>query len=227
MKKLFTLCFLFIPLLNYAQSGGKIAFQYDQTPTVSVNGRALLNPWAGGLNATQYSTIRLNSDSRDDLMVFDRTTSKVSTFVAIDNPAGTGTTWQYAPEYETAFPAISGWVLLVDYDFDGKKDIFTVGAGNVLVYHNESQTGQVAFKLTVNPIMTESFSGMIQLYISSVDIPIITDYDDDGDIDIITFDVTGNLISYQQNMSVERTGKKGGLDFKRYQNLCWGHFRKE
>ena len=227
MKKLFTLCFLFLPLLTYAQSAGKIGFRYDQTPAVSVNGRTLLNPWAGGLNATQYSTLRLNTDSRDDLLVYDRTTSKLSTFVAIDNSTKTGTTWQYAPEYETAFPAISGWILLVDYDLDGQKDIFTPGAGNVLVYHNESQNGQPAFKLVANPLMTEGFSGIIQLFISSVDIPAITDYDDDGDIDIITFDVTGNLIAYQQNMSVERTGKKGGLDFKRYQNLCWGHFQKE
>ena len=227
MKKLFTLCFLLIHLLARAQSAGKIAFRYDQSPAVNVNGRTLLNPWAGGLNATQYSTIRLNSDARDDLMVFDRTTNKISTFVAIDNPTGTGTTWQYAPEYETAFPAISGWALLVDYDGDGQKDIFTVGSGNVLVYRNESRNGQPAFTLVANPLMTEGFSGRIQLYISSVDIPAITDYDDDGDIDIVTFDVTGNLIAYQQNMSVERTGQKSGLDYKRYPYLCWGHFQKE
>lgn len=227
MKKLFTLCLLVIPLFIYGQSAGKIAFRYDQTPTVSVNGRLLLNPWAGGLNATQYSTIRLNTDSRDDLMVFDRTTSKINTFVAVDNSAGTGVSWKYAPEYETAFPAVSGWVLLVDYDLDGQKDLFTTGSGSVLVFHNESQNGQLLFKLVANPLMTEGFSGRIQLYVSTADIPAITDYDDDGDIDIITFDVTGNLTAYQQNMSVERTGKKGGLDYKRYQNLCWGHFQKE
>lgn len=227
MKKLFTLSFLLIHLLGRAQSAGKIAFQYDQSPAVSVNGRTLPNPWAGGLNATQYSTIRLNSDARDDLMVFDRTSSKISTFVAVDNPAGTGTTWQYAPQYETAFPAVSGWILLVDYDGDGQKDLFTVGSGNVLVYHNDSKNGQPTFTLAANPLMTEGFSGKIQLYISSVDIPAITDYDDDGDIDIITFDVTGNLIAYQQNMSVERTGQKSGLDYKRYPYLCWGHFQKE
>lgn len=219
MKKLFTLWLLFIPLLSDAQSGGKVSFRYDQTPTVSVNGRSLLNPWAGGLNATQYSTIRLNSDSRDDLMVFDRATNKVSTFIAIDNPTGTGISWKYAPEYETAFPAMNGWVLLVDYDLDGQKDLFTVGSGNVLVFHNESQNGQMTFKLVANPLMTEGYSGRIQLYVSSADIPVITDYDDDGDVDMITFDATGNLIAYQQNMGVERTGKKGGLDYKRYQSL--------
>ncbi|GAB4022470.1 FG-GAP-like repeat-containing protein [Spirosoma koreense] len=226
MKNLFTLCFLFIPLLNCAQSNGKIGFRYDPTPTVSINGRALLNPWAGGLNTPQYSTLRLNTDARDDLMVFDRATARVSTFIAVDNPTGAGTTWQHAPEYELAFPAMNGWALLVDYDQDGRKDLFTYGSGNVVVYHNESQNGQVSFKVAANPLMTEGYSGRIQLYISSVDIPAITDYDDDGDIDIITFDGTGNLVAYQQNMSIERTGQKG-LDYKRYQNFCWGHFQKE
>ncbi len=228
MKKLFTLCFLLSPFFGYAQSAGKIAFRYDQSPPVSLNGKVLLNPWAGGLNAPQYSTIRLNNDTRDDLLVFDRTTGKVSTFVAIDNPTGSGIAWQYAPEYESAFPAsLSSWLLLVDYDGDGRKDIFTSTSSNVWVYHNESQNGQVVFKLAASPLKTDSFSGLnIPLYVSSVDMPAITDFDDDGDIDIITFDADGNIIAYQQNVSVERTGQKG-LEYKRTGDLCWGHFRKE
>ncbi|MVM31722.1 T9SS type A sorting domain-containing protein [Spirosoma sp. HMF4905] len=229
MKKLFTLCFLLSPLLNYAQSGGAIGFRYDQSPTVTVNTTVLLNPWAGGLNTTQYSTIRLNDDSRDDLLVFDRTTNKISTFLAIDNPTGSGIAWKYAPEYETAFPSVLySWVLLVDYDGDGKKDLFTYGSGSVRVFHNESQAGQVVFKVAADPLMTLGLSGLnIQLYVGGTDIPAITDYDDDGDIDIITFDADGNILAYQQNMSVEQTGKKGGLVYQRTGNLCWGHFRKE
>ncbi|GAB3690778.1 hypothetical protein GCM10027592_08290 [Spirosoma flavus] len=227
MKKAFTLLFCLTTLSVLAQSGGKISFRYDQTPTVTVNGRTLLNPWAGGLNATQYSTMRLNDDNRDDLVVFDRMTSKVSTFVAIDNPTGTGTAWRHAPEYEAAFPAkLSSWLLLVDYDQDGRKDLFTYRSG-VRLFHNDSQNGQVKFTLVADPIQTEGFSGRQSLFVASTDIPAITDFDDDGDIDIITFDSGGNVVSYQQNMSVERTGKKDGLDFKRNGGLCWGHFQKE
>lgn len=228
MKKLFVLCFLVIPLFTQAQSGGKISFRYDQTPTIMANGRAIPNPWAGGLNATQYSTIRLNDDARDDLAVFDRTTNKVSTFVAVANASGTGVTWKYAPEYEIAFPTnLGSWMLLVDYDADGRKDIFTAGSGSVRVFHNELKNGQTVFTVAADPLMSEGFTSRLPLYVASVDMPAILDYDDDGDIDIITFDSGGNLVSYQQNMSVERTGLKTGLDFKRYQNLCWGHFQKE
>ncbi|GAB3993624.1 hypothetical protein GCM10028807_29360 [Spirosoma daeguense] len=227
MKKAFTLLFCLATIGAFAQSAGKISFRYDQTPTVTVDGHALLNPWAGGLNATQYSTMRLNDDTRDDLVVFDRTTRKVSTFVAIDNPTGSGTSWRYAPEYESAFPKdLSGWLLLVDYDLDGRKDIFTYKSG-VQVFHNDSQNGQVKFSLTSDALQTQGLSGYtLAIFVAPTDIPAITDFDDDGDIDIITFDASGNVIAYQQNMSVERTGKRG-LDFKRGGGLCWGHFHKE
>ncbi|MBN8822061.1 MULTISPECIES: T9SS type A sorting domain-containing protein [unclassified Spirosoma] len=228
MKKLFTLCFLMLPFFTHAQSGGKIGFQYDQNPTVSANGKALLNPWAGGLNSAQYSTIRLNNDNRDDLVVFDRSTGKVNTFVAIDNPTGSGIAWRYAPEYETAFPInVYSWLLLVDYDGDGRKDVFAASSAGVQVLHNESQNGQVVFKTAANPLTTIGLSALrIPIYVAGTDIPAITDFDDDGDIDIITFDSDGNILAYQQNMSVERTGTKG-LDFQRTGGTCWGHFRKE
>lgn len=228
MKKLFTLCFLVIPLFGNAQSAAPaFGFQYDQRPSVSIDGRVLLNPWAGGLNATQYATMRLNDDARDDLVVFDRTTSKISTFIAIDNPLGSGVAWQYAPQYETALPQINSWLVLIDYDGDGKKDLFTLGSGNIKVLHNESQNGKVAFKTVADPLMTDGFSGRQPLYVGATDFPAIVDYDDDGDVDVLAFDPTGNQITYQQNMSVERTGKKDGLDFKRTGSQCWGHFIKE
>ncbi|GAB3894144.1 FG-GAP-like repeat-containing protein [Spirosoma agri] len=229
MKKLFTLCFFVIPLLNYAQSTAPaFGFQYDQRPTVSIDGRALISPWAGGLNALQYATVRLNDDARDDLVVFDRSTNKVSTFVAIDNPTGSGIAWQYAPAYETAFPSINGWMVIIDYDADGRKDLFSPGpSGNIDVYHNETQGGNVVFKRVISSLTTVGFGGKQNLYVAPTDAPAITDFDDDGDIDILTFDASGNLITYQQNMSVERTGKKDGLDFKRADCQVWGHFIKE
>lgn len=228
MKKLCTLWLTLIPWFGYGQTASApFGFQYSQQPTVSIDGRALLNPWAGGLNAMQFATLRLNDDTRDDLLVYDRTSRKVSTFVAIDNPTGSGTAWQYAPAYERLLPALSGWVIAVDYDGDGKKDLFSLVDGNVRVYHNESQTGKVAFSVAVNELMTQGFAGRQILYVSPADLPAILDYDDDGDIDILTFDPTGNLIAYQQNMSVERTGKTSGLDFKRPDCFYWGHFLKE
>ncbi|GAB3563735.1 hypothetical protein GCM10027578_07970 [Spirosoma luteolum] len=228
MKKLCTLWLSLIPWVGYGQTGvSSFGFQYDQRPTVSVGGQPLLNPWAGGLNAMQYASLRLNADERPDLLVYDRTTRKASTFVAIDNPTGTGIAWQYAPEYEKLLPPLAGWVFAVDYDADGRNDLFTLVDGNVGVYHNDSQGNSPAFSLTTRSLMTQGFSGRQPVYVSPADLPAILDFDDDGDIDLLTFDPTGNLIAYQQNMSVERTGRKGGLDFKRPDCYYWGGFLKE
>lgn len=228
MKKAFTGIIWLIAAGVYAQQPATrpFSFQYDQRPTVSVEGRMLLNPWAGGLNATQYSTMRLNNDTRDDLVVFDRTTDKVSTFVSVDAPNGGGIRWQYAPEYEPAFPAVYNWMLLVDYDGDGRRDLFTHGSGSMRVFRNESEPGRVAFRLVADPLITEGFSSKLPLYAAGTDIPAILDFDDDGDVDVLVFDPTGDQVAYNQNLSVERTGRKDGLDFKRTSSVCWGHFRK-
>lgn len=227
MKKTFTLIGWLFALAAQGQTAGSYSFQYDQRPPVTINGRTLLNPWVGGLNAVQYATVRLNDDARDDLVVFDRTSDKISTFLAVDNPAG-GIRWQYAPEYETAFPTVRSWMALVDYDGDGRNDLFTTGLNGVRVLRNESQNGRISFRTVVDPLLTFGLSQTtIPLFVTGADIPAITDYDDDGDIDIITFDGGGDLIAYQQNMSVERTGKKDGLDFKRMGGSCWGHFSKQ
>lgn len=228
MKKAFTFIGWLLATGVWAQQPATrpFSFRYDQRPTVSVEGRALLNPWAGGLNTAQYSTMRLNDDARDDLVVFDRTSDKISTFVAIDNPSGTGIAWQYAPEYEAVFPMVRSWMLLVDYDNDGRKDLFTNGSSGIRLLRNESANGRPVFRLITDAIMTEGYSGRQPLYVSGVDTPAILDYDDDGDIDVLTFDPTGDQIAYQQNLSVERTGRKDGLDFKRTSGVCWGHFKK-
>jgi hypothetical protein len=70
--------------------------------------------WAGGLNAAQYNTMDLNSDGKDDLVIFDRTAGKISTFLNSDDR------YVYHPEYETHFPeGVTNWLLLRDYNCDG------------------------------------------------------------------------------------------------------------
>ena len=117
---------LFFPLTLQAQ----FTYFLDQSiPVQDLNSNNLSLPWAGGLNATQYNTMDLDDDGTDDLALFDRMANKVITFVSRDN--------QYipAPEFENLFPAdISNWLLLRDYNCDGKKDIFTGDVLGIKVY---------------------------------------------------------------------------------------------
>lgn len=220
MKKIFLLSLLLLPFAGQAQPGS-FSFRYDQTPVVTVNNRVLPNAWAGGLNSSQFQTMKLDDDTADDLVVFDRTSNKVNTFLWKNGA------WQYAPDYERRFPAITNWMVLADYDGDGRQDLFTYG---VAVYHNTRGSDGLVWEKVADPLLHIGFSGPLPVYVASSDIPAIIDYDDDGDLDILAFDITGDGVVYHQNMSREK-GTSGapapaGLDYKR-SGQCWGHFSKE
>ena len=210
-------CFLLlfwvvVPLLSQAQS--QLAYVTD-IPVVVAND-TLRNPWAGGLNAGQYSAIDLNQDGQPDLMVFDRTSGKLNTFLRQNGQ------YRYAPAYEALFPSdLQNWVLLADYNCDGKQDIFTSATGGIRVFENTSET-QLSFALVADPVTTEGSSGTFNLPVNASDIPGITDVDGDGDLDILTFDfAAGGTIEYHQNQSQETDGTCQNLTFRRITRR-WG-----
>jgi hypothetical protein len=176
--------------------------------------------WAGGMNSAQFGTIDLNGDDLADLCIFDRTTNKISTFI------NTGTDYQYAPQYEYYFPKnLNGWLVLADYDCDGRKDLFTNTTFGLKVYRNVSGD-HLSFELQEDPLMTESAGQMVNLQVSSSDIPAVVDVDGDGDLDILTFRfVTGGSIEYHQNQSMENNGDCSQLHYKMV-TTNWGNFEE-
>lgn len=224
----YTTLFLFLltPYIGETQDNVKsdFKFYYDNTPTFTQNSKPLLNAFAGGLNAPQFSTCHLNTDGIEDLVVFDRTAQKLSTFLAQKNVEG-NYYWQYAPQYETNFPSISNWFLMVDYDHDGKKDIFTYTPSGIKVYQNTTVITPT-WTLVKDPLQTTGFSGILNLYMPPSDIPSIVDIDNDGDYDIIVFDSSGNFALWHRNFSIENYKNASKLEFKRVGN-CWGGFFKE
>ena len=205
---------LIIPLTTRAQ------FQFDfvtDIPVIIV-GDTLRNPWAGGLNAGQYSTIDLDLDGKDDLVVFDRTSGKLNTFLSQDDR------YVYAPAYEAQFPPdLRNWMLLVDYNCDGRPDIFTSASGGIRVFENTSDEA-LSFTLVADPVTTESGDDPFNLQVNTTDIPGIVDVDGDGDLDILTFDfAAGSTIEYHQNQSQETDGTCNNLNFRRITRR-WGDF---
>ncbi|HAS46106.1 MAG TPA: hypothetical protein DCS93_36835 [Microscillaceae bacterium] len=184
-------------------------------------GSTYANGLAGGFNSAQFNTMKLNDDDLEDLVIFDRTNNKISTFVGVN--VNGQTTYQYAPQYENFFPRIIFWMLLRDYDGDGKKDIFAYSTrGGILVYRNTKVINQPPqWELTTDLIRTEGFTPNLNLAVPATDIPAITDIDNDGDLDIITFDFLGGLIELHQNLSIEQSGNASQLVYKRI-DRCWG-----
>lgn len=194
---------------------------------VIVNNDTLDNPWTGGFNSAQISKIDLNNDQIEDLFVFDRSCNKVITYISSNNK------FVYAPEYEKKFPSsLKNWVLLRDYNGDGKKDIFSFVSGGIGVWKNTSNFNEISFAQQsffqssinsfVSYLLSFQYNNDYNIYVISSDIPSISDIDNDGDLDILNFGVQGSRIEYHQNQALQ-IGNLDTLAFE-MKNTCWGHF---
>ena len=190
------LVLLALSLTVRAQSGGRFGFEYQPVAKVVHGSDTLRNAWAGGLNTPQFSTIDLNGDGQLDLFAFDHESSRCHTFLSVAAP-GTpaGRRWQYAPQYESLFPAnLEGWALLRDYDCDNRPDLFTYsGNGGIYVYRNVAATGPPSFQLAATEIrFSGNFTGTANLTVGGYNLPAIQDVNGDGKLDIMTYDFGGS-----------------------------------
>jgi hypothetical protein len=206
MRTLFILIF-FTPAICL----GQFKFVPDQTIPVSVGNKVLAMPWAGGLNSAQANTIDLDGDGTEDLLIFDRTSGKLNPFLLKSGK------YIYAPEYTQFFPDdIEHWLILADYNCNGKKDIFTSTLGGIKVYENTSQGSSISWKKIADPLFGEGFSRPVNIQLNHTDIPVISDLDGDGDLDILVYNFsTGHHIDYFKNLSKEEFGNCDSLHLKR------------
>ncbi len=242
----FHLFFVALICINVLFSQQTTHFQSNSLKVIK-NEDTLLNPWTGGMNAIQISTIDLNNDQIHDLFVFDKTGNKILTFI------NTGSNYLYDPRYESLFPyELKDWVLLRDFNGDNKKDIFGSVSGGVGVWKNttdeilsferlefwhhplndyvpyilsdyifiDSSENSQSGEIIIDTIISTS-----NIYVSFADIPDINDIDNDGDLDILTFGVTGTRLEYHKNNSVELGFGEDSLIFE-FKNDCWGHFKE-
>lgn len=207
--------YIFCNIKVYSQY---INFNRIDSIKVKENSVLIEHPWVGGVNAAQFSTIDLNNDGVEDLFVFDRTGDKIITFIK-DNG-----NYIYSPEYESHFPKLSSWVLLRDYNCDGKKDIFSYVSGGIGLWKNNSTNDSLIFEKVTTPYITSSqFNYTSNLFVSKVDIPDINDIDNDGDLDVLTFGVLGYRVEYHKNLRVEMGYHCDSIVYE-LKNNCWGHF---
>ena len=195
----------------------QINFSRDTTISVMENANGFKHAWVGGINAMQPSEIDLNLDGINDLILFDRTGNKLTPFLDINGE------YIFAPEYRSAFSNhLHDWVIFADYNCDGKQDILTYSSGGIAVLKNTSTTS-LSFNMVTSLLLSDYGTTNINLYVSAVDIPAISDIDNDGDLDILTFSIIGGFVEYHRNMAMELTGSCDTLAFQ-YEKACWGNF---
>ncbi|MDD2982963.1 MAG: FG-GAP-like repeat-containing protein [Crocinitomicaceae bacterium] len=219
--RIIILSVLIIVLPNCVLAQFKFAF--NNNIPVKVLGEKIDFPWAGGLNYVQISEIDYNFDGEIDLFVFDRSKDNIRIFeTVIENGVKS---YKYVYNAARFFPAdVKYRAALVDYDGDGKNDLFTYGVGGVKVYKNIGNAiDGLQWQLISELLYSQYLGGTTNLYISSSDIPAYIDVDKDGDLDILTFHISGQRMEYHQNQSIEMYGHADSLIFI-LKNECWGKF---
>ena len=213
-----------ISLFDIATS---FAQQFERNYTIPVieNGNALPNAWAGGLNSCQVSRIDANLDGMKDIFVFDRIGARINIYLNMDDTPGT-MNYKYTLEFNHAFPPnLKNWVLLRDMNCDGKEDICVNSGSGFKIYLNTS-VASLSFDQTVGVNITALYdfgdpftSG---IYCIAPDIPAFNDYDDDGDMDIWSWNEFSSSLYFYKNMAVEN-GTCDTPDFV-CRNRCYGMF---
>lgn len=210
---------LLIMIWALATDAQTVKYAHLPGPALSINGSGLGNAWAGGMNAPQPSTINLNGDTIPDLLLFDRIGNKPYTFEVFWQ---NGTLrYQYNAWYEQRLPEVNSWVLARDFNCDGLTDLFASNPFGIQVWQCTGTGRNFGFVSTGPYVTTAGFGGsQVNLQVNYGDVPSIMDMDGDGDLDILSVGFGSATIEYNQNMSVETTGRCGNVYEKR--TACWG-----
>ncbi|TAE73977.1 MAG: VCBS repeat-containing protein [Bacteroidetes bacterium] len=219
-KKRLLLFYLFIYFSTYFSIFSQdIVFEYKNIPLKNQKGEILRLGSAGGFNSPQIYSIDLDLDSKEDLVIFDRSNYRFLTFLAKNNQ------YEYAPQFEKIFPTCQGWIVLIDVDNDGLKDIFTNNFFlGVSIYKQKKIENKVKFDLFIEEIQTKKTDILYTLNIPLTDIPAIVDIDNDGDLDIITFEYwQGKNIELHENITPKNNKEK--LLFKQ-KTSCWANLHE-
>ncbi|SEJ21024.1 Por secretion system C-terminal sorting domain-containing protein [Cyclobacterium xiamenense] len=201
MRQFYLILFLslFLILRSTAQDLFRLA---GDTPQVTISGVELPMPFAGGINAAQVQEFDLNGDGREELVIWDINAGRIHAY------AFTESGYRYFPGAAYYFPDdINGFLLLADFNGDGKKDLFTGSPFGIKAYRNGGTTADQFPDWVVERDFLRLESGS-NLTANILDVPLIEDLDGDGDLDILTFNfATGDYLEFFKNTSVERTGQ--------------------
>lgn len=205
--------------------GAQFLFDRNDSIPVRVGNDTLAMPWAGGLNYVQFSDIDYDFDGDLDLFVFDRSNDNIRLFERTNEPSPR---YRFVPDAKSFFPPdVRYRVVLIDYNQDGRNDLFTYGIGGVKVYQNTGTAADGLQWTLASNLLLSDYNGMTSnLYVSSSDIPAIVDIDFDGDLDILTFHIGGQRVEYHQNQSQELYGHADSLTYI-LKNECWGKFTED
>ncbi len=190
---------------------------------VVVQGDTLLSPWAGGMNAPQFSAVDIDLDGKLDMVTFDREDHIFTPYI---NKGDSGqTAYRFSPEHLDIFLTCEceDWALFEDYNCDGLPDLFCGSGSYIDVYDQDTSGGKVTFTQSYDNAFSKYSNGIVLwLFSARIDLPALADMDDDGDLDILVWRLGFNYLEYHSNQAMEQFGRCDTLVWEEASG-CWGH----
>jgi hypothetical protein len=212
MSKFLFLVFLSLSFGAKAQE----VFEFEKNLNLLRDGKPVSMPFSGGINSAQIQLIDLTNDGVEEWVTWDINARQLQVFEK------KGDKFTHRPELSYFFPSdISGFLVLADYDGDGKKDLFTSTPLGIKAYRNTSTTNQIAWTLAQNFLRLE---GANNIPAHNLDTPLLQDLAGDGDLVLVIFNfASGDYLEFYRNTSAERKGTPD-IDGFAFPTRHWGGF---
>ncbi|MFD2201530.1 T9SS type A sorting domain-containing protein [Shivajiella indica] len=211
------LILFFLIILGFS-SRAQQTFTFDQSSIIKVDSKEIPIPFGIGINAAQFNEMDANGDGLEELIVWDINSRRTMVFKVLENG------FEFIPEMSYYFPSdAAGFLVLADFDGDGRKDLFTSSPFGIKAYRNVTPTASPypRWEVAQNFLRLDNGSNV---QANLLDIPLIMDVDGDGDLDIVTFNfVAGDYLEFYKNTSVERKGVPD-IDGFAFPESRWGKF---
>lgn len=231
MKRILLFCLILTSFTSIAQVR-KLSYKPDYSPVfLDMIGDTFKKALIGGLNHPQFQALDINNDGKKDLVLHDRTGGMLLPY--INTGKGGIANYQYRPYFVQAFPEMdqNTWMMLVDYDNDGREDLWTKLNFKTVLYRNVTKSGDkmVRFEKISDYLKAYNFNpppfpDSSSISADNFNIPAIGDVDNDGDIDFFSYQANeGNLLLYR-NMTKDFNLPLHPPVFD-IADFCWGDFR--
>jgi hypothetical protein len=224
MKNLFFLLLISSVICSNAQVNQTIIAlnRNDNIPSFTIDSTSMKFPFSGGFNYTQAGEIDLNGDNVMDLILFDRSGDRLTPLIYTGTPGNPQYTFDHSLVY--SFPNMQHFMVVKDFNCDGKSDLFTYENSGFKVYKNiSSPSNGLQFELYTESLQSFFNPATLPIYCIPVDIPVVEDMDNDGDIDLLVFGILGTCVEYHKNVAMEQLGRCDTL-MLRLETDNWGVF---
>jgi hypothetical protein len=164
------------------------------TIPVSVRGRTIELPFAGGINSPVYRFVDIDGDSDLDLFLFD---NDLHTDFYRNNGSRSAARFELEPD-AIPLPRFAIWFLFADLDGDGRVDLLADTEGTFIKYYRNTGSAAVPRFILESGLLSDT--GGVPIFAGNNSLPAFIDIDGDSDLDFFSTNSLNGTFNFYQNV---------------------------